>query len=417
MINQNHSNERGQVLILLVLGFAVLLGFAALAIDGGMLYSDRRYAQNAADASSLAGGGQGALDLANFGVTYENWDCSSNTMAMVEQDAIGTAIDSADSNGYSIDDDISDNAGVTTSCNAVDNGSWVDKYMDITSYISATTKTAFAHFVFSGPLRNHVETVTRIRPSSPLVFGNAIVALNPASCSGQQNGAGFHGNTDLDVSGGGIFSNGCLRMDGDPDVDVTDGDIHYVDECVKCGGFDPPPDQAGDTLPPDSYAVPRPKCDDPDAHNVSHLSGDIGPGLYCLTGDLRLGGGDTLNGEGVTIYLVNGGININGNAVVTISAPDPQTNPNPKPALPGILFYLDADNHSDVTINGNSDSHYVGIIYAPGSDVYMTGTGDTTAFQTQVIGWNVEFGGDAETFVEYDAQRSYHRPATVMLYK
>jgi uncharacterized membrane protein len=47
------KSEKGQAIVLLVLSFVVLLGFAALAIDGSMIYSDRRTAQNAADAAAF----------------------------------------------------------------------------------------------------------------------------------------------------------------------------------------------------------------------------------------------------------------------------------------------------------------------------------------------------------------------------
>jgi Flp pilus assembly protein TadG len=54
------SLEKGQSMVLIVLGIFVLFGFTALAIDGGMVYSDRRNAQNAADAAALAAGLQKA---------------------------------------------------------------------------------------------------------------------------------------------------------------------------------------------------------------------------------------------------------------------------------------------------------------------------------------------------------------------
>ena len=47
--------EEGQSLVLVALWLTVLLGFAALAIDVGRLYSERRFLQNAADAAALAG--------------------------------------------------------------------------------------------------------------------------------------------------------------------------------------------------------------------------------------------------------------------------------------------------------------------------------------------------------------------------
>src|SRR5262245_23605082 len=49
------SNERGQALILIAFAAVGLFAFAALAIDGSMLFSDRRHAQNAADSAALAG--------------------------------------------------------------------------------------------------------------------------------------------------------------------------------------------------------------------------------------------------------------------------------------------------------------------------------------------------------------------------
>ena len=49
------ESERGQVLVLATLFMAVLLGFAALTIDGGQLYRARRQLQNGVDAGAHAG--------------------------------------------------------------------------------------------------------------------------------------------------------------------------------------------------------------------------------------------------------------------------------------------------------------------------------------------------------------------------
>lgn len=51
------GRERGQVLILLTLAMAVLLGFVAMAIDVGIAFEQRRSLQNAADAAALAAAG------------------------------------------------------------------------------------------------------------------------------------------------------------------------------------------------------------------------------------------------------------------------------------------------------------------------------------------------------------------------
>ncbi len=47
--------ERGQGLVLAVLGMAVFLGFVAMAVDVGLFLNERRELQNSADAAALAG--------------------------------------------------------------------------------------------------------------------------------------------------------------------------------------------------------------------------------------------------------------------------------------------------------------------------------------------------------------------------
>src|SRR5688500_809227 len=60
------ASEKGQALILITLAAIGLFGFAALAIDGSAVFSDRRHAQNAADTA--------ALDAALAKVRHGNWE-------------------------------------------------------------------------------------------------------------------------------------------------------------------------------------------------------------------------------------------------------------------------------------------------------------------------------------------------------
>jgi len=54
-MNRMRSREHGQILALFSIGLIVLLGFMALAVDVGLLWSDRRQMQTAADAAAEAG--------------------------------------------------------------------------------------------------------------------------------------------------------------------------------------------------------------------------------------------------------------------------------------------------------------------------------------------------------------------------
>src|SRR3990172_5154935 len=214
-MNKQLSQEKGQALVLLVLGFVVLLGFPALAVDGGMVYSNRRHAQNASDASSLGGAATAALYLENHYVDYENWACTNSgdpiytQIVNAGQAGLNAAISRAGSNDYAIDDDISDQNGATFRCGQQNTGLWIDKYLDITTTITTDTNTTFAHFVYKGPLRNTVTAVARVRPRSPLAFGNAVVALRTDCPNSNTGGVHIDGNSTIQVNGGGILSNAC----------------------------------------------------------------------------------------------------------------------------------------------------------------------------------------------------------------
>src|SRR5512135_850844 len=51
---RTHRFERGQALVLIVLAIVAMFGFAALAVDIGRLFAERRRIQNAADSAALA---------------------------------------------------------------------------------------------------------------------------------------------------------------------------------------------------------------------------------------------------------------------------------------------------------------------------------------------------------------------------
>ena len=458
-MSERHSSERGQALVLVVLGIVVLFGFAALAIDGGMVYSDRRHAQNASDASSLAGGSAAAMSLENNHVTYGHWDCDDGDVDTAMSAAEGAAISRAGDNDFSVDVGEEDFNDVIVECGVEDRGPWTEKYIDVTTHISTTTPTTFAHFVYSGKLKSRVRGVTRVHPRAALGFGHSIVALNEEqSCSGgTPNGVVFDGNIEMQVTGGGIFSNGCIQANGATfDVEVNGGNIVHVGELQTNHeeNFDPAPDDGGGVLLPDfALAFPVPNCDAP---GMQHSSDDPGteyrnnvggtyadpeiirpgnyseikmngavelrPGLYCLYGDFAVGNND-LRGNGVTIYLVSGSINVDGAAVVELFAPD--ANPDPDPAIPGMLIYLPMrdgaceENDGLVKLRGNSDSVFDGTIYAPCGRVDIAGASDVPAaeFNTQIVAKDVEIGGNAYVNVNFDQDTNYLMPTSLELHR
>lgn len=428
---KKHRGEEGQVLAFLAVVMVVLFGFAALALDGGMLFSDRRDAQNAADSASLAGGSAAAYYMRTHNVNYNAFICGTSGTIYTQVSAEIEAINRAASNDYIIDNDLSDKHGVNVTCEIIDMGSHQDKHFDVTTKITRDTTTNFAQLIYDGPLRNEVEAVTRVYPPAPLAYGKAIISLNESACSGNSNGIVFSGTSSTIVTGGGVWSNGCLTGNGTSfNVTVNDGGVGFAGASTgTLTNINPAPEYIPSVIPEFSTIVAEPDCSGLPNRTVPN-SGDatlepgiydriqwtggalsLNPGLYCITGSQGLnmtGGG--VQGDGVTIFLSTGGVTINGN-VSPVDLRAPEESPDPTPAIPGILIYLANGNSNTISITGNSISFYLGTVYAPDGDLYFSGaSGTNPTFNTQLIGNNVEVSGDATIDINFNDDENYEKP-------
>lgn len=449
---QSQTSERGQAIVLLVLAMVVLLGFTALAVDGSLIYSDRRFAQSGADAASMAGGGAAAQAIDNLLLDKSTWstnaDCTSGNVAAAATSAREIAVTQAAANHFTIGNTTPVLTGfVTTECGVesisssgteagdcqADDVVFSRPYMDVRTVITSTTQTAFAHFVFKGALVNSVTAVTRIHPREPFAYGYAIVALNPdLDCNTTDNGTNFHGlggGNNITVYGGGVFSNGCFSMSGNPNATVNDAGVFFFGTDNHGTGFDVNSDEdpcrltdTNTRIPPSSYDPhfdAGARCSQGGDHwvNGSAIVGTLAPGLYCVDGDVKLNSHDTLIGDGVTIYLSNGSLEINGGATVQLKAP---ASTYTGPAIPNIVIYIPPTNpvtNKDFQINGDSTSFYDGTILAPTKTIDFNGNGSITATNAQIIGWNVKIGGSSNTSVTYDEDETAIVPANLNLFR
>jgi hypothetical protein len=427
------ETESGQAIVLLVFAVLGLIGFTALAIDGGMVFSDRRHAQSASDAASLAAGGFAALALENYHIERSNFNCSdpelnplnTNSNSLVNK-SINIGLSRAYSNDYT-----SDQVSLTVVCE--DNGPVYDeKYLDFTTVIIKQTQTSLIHFVYDGPAVNQVEATVRVRPRSPGALGNAIVALNDADCSGNQNGVILGGSSGTYVTGGGIFSNGCLKCNGSGTahqviVEPYPNGIFYVGNAEQCSPGELSPDavDVNNTLEEETFDIGEPTC--PAAHySMNDFTADengiktlepgtytkiddggedkifFKEGLYCVTGKpnaIKISTAYFL-GYGVTFFVTQGGVQITGTGDEEqpsrlMACPQDAVCGD---AIPGTLLYLAHENESTIKLTGNSDTEFSGTVYAPDGNIVATGTGDSetpTNFGTQLIANNVEVAGNA----------------------
>jgi Flp pilus assembly protein TadG len=449
-IKSKTNTENGQAIVLLALGAVVMLGFAALAIDGGMVYADQRHAQNAADAASLAGAAAAADYMETQGIYYDGF-CGS--ISNLVDEAESAAVSRAGSNNYTITDgDISANNGVQATCKIDGN----DRYLEIVTRITRSTDTSLIHFVYNGPVQEQVEAVTHVRPRQPLMAGYAIVSMRDCTTAGGHNygitGGGNSGG--VETFQGGMFVNSpesgsCCAIDppsssGAIGIVAHDGfSISSVGSCDYSGedNISPEPIQTGlnggSSISDPLADMPMPTCGSSGQTNVtvdgttydygpgnwsggSLGDGTYAPGIYCISGDLSLSGNNAIDASsGVLLYMIDGGTRFTGNAGMTLVAPDASTctgtagDTSASCSYPGIAVIMDRNNYSTFEVRGNGGDAIVGLIYAINGTVQARGGGsdpDETNVEGQVIAGTVLGNGNGSFKVTYTENYDFGDP-------
>jgi hypothetical protein len=441
-MKDQHTSERGQALVLIVLAIVGMFGFSALAIDGGMLYAERRRAQNAADSAVFAA----AMAGLNGGTAT----------------AIRTAAESQSQiNGF-----VSDSMNKVTVHHPPVAPLAPAQYVGNNQYYMVVITTQFqpffAQFIYSGKLENTVWAIARAKPSDSVSPGNAIFATGPHKC----HAVWFAGNAATVVEGGHVYSSSDQPADsncaagknqGSADVTIKQGSIKTV------GGFNNASGVAFDTGHGFKQNVTRetvPNIAPPSCAGLTsytwdkHRKGaysispgiydkiDIGSGdnvtmqrgIYCLDGDLRANSGGILNGEaGVLLYMRGtaanpSNIKVNGHATVMLHSAtgSPLYDANGKD-WSGMAIYMDYNNIGMIELNGNGQTQYWGTVYAPGPTANpenasdktpkceVNGSGTSINLRTQLICWSVKTSGNAEVNITYRAEELFHEPPMVEL--
>ena len=442
---QKKRTEEGQVMILLVLALVGLFAFAALAIDGGMIYSDRRIAQNAADASSMSGVGAAGQEVQ--WIVKSSWNCASSEVINAQATAVAEAISSAGVNDYTIDADISDDHGVTTVCS-----DGTDKYLDVVVDITDQTESTFAHLFFNGPLVNTVESVARLHPRFPVAEGFNIISLTD-DC-GPDKGTSLNGGPVIVLTGGGgMFSNSCFICSGGGTGSLTGDSVFYYNT-LTCPNMDlnvPTIEQATDklqpvididgacdgmaagtetnvnmgggvndiTLTPGSYN----SISVTDSKDMMHLD----PGLYCVSGPVKVLG-NLFEGTGVTIALLGtsnpDGFTTAADTLVQLSAApadcEMPSTPSCNGAIGGLLIWVHPDNSSVIKLTGTADSYYDGTVYGANNEIQIggdAGVGSSIDYGAQLIGDTIKISGSSTININYDETLFYHTRAKLEVAK
>lgn len=439
------ENERGQIIILLAVSVVVVMVVAALAVDGGMIYSERRFAQNAADSAAFAGGGavynSGKLDEVLVCPASSSDSLITTIVSQAQARAAANNISSLPFLGYekNNEDFIPDeNQGIWVVCNDNTDPKTIDVIVRVTSQVS----TAFAHLIYPGPLQTTNESIVTISQEGSVLSGDALVSLSKnCNNNGNQNnneGGVIFNNAllVLKIQGSGVYSNSCINLHKNPAIIEVDGGFNYVKNIIDENKW------TEDLLEQfnkvnnywnDDYLKmksPKEECDalkaaDESEHKYDdtntlepgyypdgmHLSGknNLEEGLYCIENQFKVNNGE-LTGTDVTIYLYETAVfDLNGGTVKLVAETDPAEK------YFGILFYIDGvelDNDPKIkTIwNGSNNMYMNGIFYAPFRNVRFSGNSDNVngscpgidgfdckkvTFPTQIIGNQIVLKGSS----------------------
>ena len=415
------TTEKGQALILIAFAALGLFAFAALAIDGSMVFSDRRHAQNAADTSSLAA----ALEIAR----NKDWDTT-----------VRLAKARSASNGY-LDDGTTSVVEVylcndaRATCTALPVNAKPEEYVQVK--ITSHVNTYFARVLGFTEMVNHVNAVAHVVPGyrQSVFGGNALVALNKTDCSAMD----FKGSSTTTVTGSGVFVNSNCNSGPNQAFNASTGSGTFVTPCMNVVGgittgtntvlISPGTSCANHSNEPAiqifdpfaTYTKPNPCGTTDGTYNSTTLSPGnysgafppgnqtiMNPGVYCIDArnhGFNLTGGQTLTGNNVLIYMISGDVDWSSGGI-HLSAMD-----GVSPLLDGLLLYLAPGNCSDVSITGNGTSNYTGTILAPCSNVKLAGGSSTgNVLENQIIADAITLTGGNTLNINFNARQQWQPP-------
>jgi len=415
------NSEKGQVLIVIALMAVVLFGFGALAIDGSMVFSDRRKAQNAADTSALAAA------LSRTRGNDFNVEAQSR----------------ATSNGY--DDNGTTNDVVITTADSP-SGACPSTGKDITVTITSNVKTTIARVLGRTQFTNVVSATARSCDfyqvgGTPFYNGNAVMALNTSSCGGRPSKNLYVGGSgQLQVWGAGL---GSASTDGGC-VDFSGGNTQIEKEDPNCGDLSTAassipnnnlkklydPDNCSDVVYNASFQAPPANLNISCGTTPALLSGStlspgnwntgiispgsvstLQPGTYCISGSIHLTGG-SLNGNGVTLVMLNGSLKMTGQSQMNIKAPTTDYDSFGN-YTKGLLIYYPPSNSSDLNMEGSSDANLAGTVLAQNSNCYFTGNGQIQKAKLQFICDTWQMNGNGQGELQWDSSVLFAPKTTI----
>lgn len=377
------ADRGGAVAVMLALMLPVVVGVAALAVETGLWFSERRELQNAADAAALSG----AFEL------------TAGRRTTVTQSALADGRRNAADATFAVRFPPS-SGPFTGNTSAVE--------------VTVTrTQTLLLSALFLGDMQVGARAVARVG-----TLGDpCILALERVESST----AGFTGSADIVLRECGVKANSssaqALTVSGSSSLTAAFVETVGGYEVSGSGRLDVGSTMTNAAVTEDPFRnLPNPSVGGCTHSNYKQNgTATLSPGVFCngldlgakanvtlspgtyvvKGGSVKINGGAQVSGTGVTIFLTGSAgdyaqMDINGGAEVDLTAPG-------SGPYAGVLFFQDrnAPTGGDNKFNGGSTMSLNGALYFPGQQVAFQGNTSNAGGCTRIVADTVSFTGDA----------------------
>jgi hypothetical protein len=405
ILRNDRSTRRGHIAIMVAMSIVAIVSTIAVSLDGGAIMSERRHAQNAADAAALAG----ACDLYYNFWLYSGYDTPGTART--------AAFAGAAQSGYT-------NDGTTTVVTInipPTSGYYIGRPGYVEAIVQYNETRGFSSLFDNGTVPISARAVAL---GMPIAGDVGILVLDQSS----KNAFNAGGGGTLNVTTTPIIVNSANSLGST----VNGGTLVVAPEYDLTGGYG----EIGGGVFNGTFNLNRPPTEDPLQYmpvpdpstmtkqsnkKVQYTNGDtyLQPGVYkggisvSGTGNLYLapgvyymdGGGFSFSGQGslvghgVMIYNApgngnSGGINVSGQGTIDLSGPT-------SGVYQGLTFFQDRTSTVTGTISGTGASSITGTFYFAGALLNVSGSGGNINLGSQYISNQLNIQGNGTMNVQW----------------
>lgn len=196
------NSESGQIIVILAVALVAILGITALAVDGSMIYAERREDQSASDSTALS-----AAQTASAITT-----CVTARTAAINQ----AILYASSQEGVALVNDITSPNRVEANCNA-DNTKLTIKIV-----VTSNAPTTFAKMVSRNQLQTTVESVSQVSIGGSTAFANGAGLWSTGTTCDANGGIWLTGTAKVLITGGSAYSASCISVASSPSGIISD---------------------------------------------------------------------------------------------------------------------------------------------------------------------------------------------------